>query len=51
MMNIAANASEPSTSDEFLIDLISSEQNENSLDSLFTPLKTNDPVEQMVRRT
>ena len=50
-MNVTTNAGSIPASDEALIELINRNEGDNSLESLFTPLQSNEPVEQFVRRT
>jgi hypothetical protein len=50
-MNESHDINDISASDETLIDLISRVPDSNSLESLFTPLQQNNPVESFVRRT
>jgi hypothetical protein len=50
-MNVVSNAKGISENDQALIELLSRDDATDSLESLFTPLQSNDPVEQFVRRT
>ncbi|WP_207001809.1 hypothetical protein [Trinickia mobilis] len=50
-MNDVFNSGSFSNSDEALIQLMYRDEEGNRLESLFTPLQSNEPVEQFVRRT
>ncbi len=50
-MNESQETNVISAGDDKLMDLMSRVPDSNSLESLFTPLQANNPVEQFVRRT
>ena len=50
-MTSISNASSVFVRDEALIELMSKNYKSETLDMLFTPLASNNPVEQFVRRT
>lgn len=52
VMNVNSNAKDTSVNDErALIDLLNNGEAIEGLESLFTPLQSNNPVEQFVRRS
>jgi hypothetical protein len=51
MMQIVSISEDVAKEGQALIDLINSKEPSDTLEALFTPLQTNDPVEQFVRRT